>query len=195
MAPAQQWGGCGEPSQSSLCPSTEQPGWYSHTQSGFPCGSRHTACHHPDTRIWCHLDGRWFDPDGMLQPGGHAVLHLPQLSPSLTEVVTPNKEHSTTRIPIITKPCHVWVRTPRAQPATCTAPKLFCPSLLLSSGSWPPPCLSVSKTKSYYAEWISLEREEKKKEGGWWKRNNFCEGLLVLFCGFFFSLIPLGASL
>lgn len=138
---------------------------FTHT-ARLPCGSRHTACHHPDTRIWCHLDGRWFDPDGMLQPGGHAVLHLPQLSPSLTEVGTRNKEHSTTRIPIITKPCHVWVRTPRAQPATCTAPKLFCPSLLLSSGSWPPPCLSVSKTKSYYAEWISLEREEKKKKGG-----------------------------
>lgn len=133
----------------------------------------------------------------MLQPGGCAALQLAPCSPGFifpyrggdTEQRTLNHldPHHHQALPPVGN-------DPRAQLATCRAPKLFCTALLLSSGSWPPPCLSVSKTKSYYAEWISLERE--KKEGGWWKRNNFCEGLLVFFfVDFFFSLIPLGASL
>lgn len=39
--------------------------------------------------------------------------------------------------------------------------ELFCTPPRRSS--WPPPCLSASKTKSYYAEWIAPER---KKGGG-----------------------------
>lgn len=36
----------------------------------------------------------------------------------------------------------------------------------LAADSWPPPCLSASETKSYYAERIALERKKKKGGGG-----------------------------
>lgn len=65
--------------------------------------------------------------------------------------------------------CAIWPRT-----AQNSSVRHRC----LAADSWPPPCLSASETKSYYAERIALER--KKKGGG---GEQFLQGFL---CGFFY---------
>lgn len=64
--------------------------------------------------------------------------------------------------------------------------ELFCTSPLRRHSSWPPPCLSASETKSYYAERIALER--KKKGGG----GIISAGVFMWF--FFFFLIFLNPT-
>lgn len=68
--------------------------------------------------------------------------------------------------------CAIWLRTARN-----SSVRHRC----LTANSWPPPCLSASETKSYYAERIALER--KKKGGG----DNFCRGFYVVFLNIFLN--------
>lgn len=71
--------------------------------------------------------------------------------------------------------CAIWPRTARKSSVRCRC---------LAANSWPPPCLSASQTKSYYAERIALERKEKKQQKKKWG-NNFCRVFYVGFLKYF----------